>query len=191
MADQSARRGQPLEVQWQARLSAFHDAVYEEAEQIARAGMFDFVTPNSLREENDALVARAQATLHALGYPETIRIAVSLLLLVEEVMPLDAERLRKAFGEEVACLVEASRAVGEPGDAKDWHASLEKFAQAPANCQTLRMALIQAAIERSPEPTPQMNFWYAEALALPAAHPGLRAQVIDRLEAGLASLYVH
>lgn len=189
MADQSARREQPLEVQRQARLSAFHDAVYEDAEQIARAGMFDFVTPNSLREENDALVACAQATLHTLGYPETMRIAVSLLLLAEEVMPLEAKRLRKAFGEEVACLVEASRTVGEPGNAKDWHASLEKFAQAPTDCQTLRMALIQAAIERSPEPTPQMDFWYAEALALPAAHPGLRAQVIARLEADMATLY--
>ncbi|MCE8025784.1 hypothetical protein [Billgrantia aerodenitrificans] len=151
--------------------------------------MFELVTPRDRREDNDALINAAQTTLHALGYPATMRIAVSLLLLAEEVMPLDAERLRKAFGEEIACLVEASRAVGEPGNEKDWHASLEKFAQAPADCQTLRMALIHAAIERGPEPTPQMDFWYAEALALPAAHPGLRAQVIARLEADMAALY--
>ncbi|WP_162137545.1 hypothetical protein [Halomonas sp. KM-1] len=171
------------------RLAAYHDAVYTQAEREAQFGMFELVTPRDRREDNDALINAAQTTLHALGYPATMRIAVSLLLLAEEVMPLDAERLRKAFGEEIACLVEASRAVGEPGNAKDWHASLEKFAQAPADCQTLRMALIHAAIERGPEPTPQMDFWYAEALALPAAHPGLRAQVIARLEADMAALY--
>ncbi|GEN27035.1 hypothetical protein HVA01_06810 [Halovibrio variabilis] len=181
MKDQAKRQEQPISSTQQACLVAFHDAAYTQAEQEAQSSMFEMVSPLDLREGYDAIIIIAQKALLDGGCPEAEQIAVSLLMLLE-VKQLSFDQLAKAFGEDIANVVETSRAIGEPGNGEDWNASLDKFARMPPNCQTLRMALLLGLVELSSESCSPHEFWYEEALALPDAHPSLRQQVIARLE---------
>ncbi|BBI60545.1 hypothetical protein [Vreelandella sulfidaeris] len=184
MKDQAKKQEQPISPTLQAYLVAFHDAVYAQAELEAQDSMFEMVGTLEQREDHDAIISTAQDALRAVGYTEAEQIAVSLVMLLE-VKQLSFDQLAKVFGEDIANLVETSRAIGESGNVDDWYASLEKFAQMPSNCQTLRMALLLGVVERGIESCSPHEFWYEEALALPNAHPSLRQWVIARLEENL------
>lgn len=85
----------------------------------------------------------------------------------------------------------ASRLAVRTSDVDQWEAALAAFLHIPAECQTLRMAFLLGQLEccTAPFPSafPHHDFWYAEAMALPAADPALRHRVIDQLETVLSS----
>lgn len=185
MKNPAKAQEQPISSAPQACLVAFHDAIYAQAELEAKSSMFEMVGPLAMRDDHDAIISTAQANLRAAGYSEAEQVAVSLLMLLE-VKQLSFDHLTNAFGKDIANLVETSRSIGESGNVDDWHASLEKFARMPPNCQTLRMALLLGVVERGIEPCSPHESWYEEALALPNAHPSLRQRVIARLEENLS-----
>lgn len=95
------------------------------------------------------------------------------------------ETLTRYVGEDIAERVEAATTYfdSDSGNALLWEKALSKMASAPADAQTVRLALLLGQLEYSPEAGGHFPFLHREAEALTGGDPLLQLRVLKKLEA--------
>lgn len=165
------------------RLQQYRSARYAEHDREQEGKLFSFDT-QAIRQEHDAILEYASCAL-AESTNAHILTAVAALVLLDGIAPVARETLTRYVGEDIAERIEAvtTHFDSDSGNAVLWEKALSKMASAPADAQTVRLALLLGQLEYSPEASGHFPFWHREAKALTGGDPLLQLRVLEKLEA--------
>ncbi|SDJ98397.1 hypothetical protein [Billgrantia gudaonensis] len=169
------------------RLQRFRNARYAEHEREQVGSLFPFST-EAIRQDDDAILEHACQVLADRVNGDALT-AVAALVLINGIVQTPRETLTEYFGEEVADLVDAASTPFDSacGNVVLWERALQQMAEAPADAQRVRLALLLGQIEHSPDATGHIPFWHQEAKTMSSGDPYLQRRVIERLEAAWAN----
>ncbi|SHE75650.1 hypothetical protein SAMN02745148_01058 [Modicisalibacter ilicicola DSM 19980] len=165
-------------------IEQFRDRYYAAYDREQEGALFAFTDTDALRQDHDQILQHAWPVLAERSNSGLLVVAATLVLL-NDIQPITHQALAEAFGNEAASFVSACffPMGGHFGEVERWEQSLREIAEAPAEVQLVRLALLFGQVEYSPQAVSHFPFWYREAEVMRNADPALRQQVLSRIAA--------